>query len=473
MISGRLAQLTDQRPIQVNLSIQIPDRFMDVVMQLLTRATVGFQPDTVFTQTGSTPAPLPPPIPGPVSPAGPQPDSPAIPQPAAPQSMLEIYRQRLKPRRQRNAGTGTIGDHETSAKQFDEFLLSLETLHRFVTPVQCLADHPELLMEFARMRLLGGNSVVTVGRRLTHLAMICKSAGVVCEKPTKGELLRIERELSDSKVAAGVIAADAGAVAADQQQQPAQDNRRIPSFAEIDALARHVNVTRYPYGDHAPYFWRGWIRYLALFGPRGRDVVSVLPTKTGLRKVDVIRESLCPIADVNNALGRELHSPHGWLWYRVGKDHHSECQRVLFPMPKWLRDWLTFWTERSWHAERVFPAAQHGATSLSQGPLSEAWNAMLTAANVDRRLIPSEGKGEKIALRKYAANWWYINALQRANDKKLADDVSFYVLHHAETTTAAKHYLSVQATVLPLMIDLLSEWPKPAADAPRVSLLPE
>ena len=382
-------------------------------------------------------------------------------------SLLDLYQTTMRARRMRSAGAAAIAEHESSMRAFDAFCsVRNRTLSdagknlRFSTPKAFLSD-PDILCTFSAHLLTECSlSATTVSKRLTHVCMIAKSIGITLEKPTPNEVKRLQRELpSDLKSQISNLKSEA--------------DRRIPSFEEIDRLARHVSGLTYPYGAHAPYFWRGWIRFLAFIGPRSRDVVSVLPRKPGLRKQDVIFDTLCPIADVNNALGYPLHSPHGWMWYTIGKDQHSDCRRILFPMPKWMRDWVRFFIEFSPHAERIFPSQQANSKALSQKQMTREWNALTAAANVDPRLVPSEGTGGRIALRKFSANWWALATLRHKGDSALADKISHYVLHHAEVTTATKHYLSVQAAVLPVMLELIDQWPVPAADAPHVSLLPE
>ena len=400
-----------------------------------------------------------------------------------PESLLGVYQQRMKAKRQRTATAETIGDHETSLKQFDAFCSDRSSVcgsgenaperqHRFYTPVLSLSETDILCAYSAHLLEKCSLSPVTVGRRLTHVVMVAKVLGISIDKPSPEEVKRLHREIGERQGVSPPSHPPESPLGGLTPNRSPEEKRRIPSFAEIDALARHVGPLTYPYGIHAPYFWRGWIRYLALFGPRGRDVVSTVTRKPGLRKSDVHFGTLCPISDVNHALGYELHNAHGWLTYTIGKDHHSDCRRVCFPMPDWLRDWLRFFVEFS-PSDRVFPATQSHSYALAQDAMSREWNALTAAAKVDARLVPSEGTGGRIAIRKYAANWWTLATLREKNDSALADKIGHYVLHHAEVTTSNKHYLSVQAAVLPTMLELLPTWPVPAADAPHVSLLPE
>lgn len=369
----------------------------------------------------------------------------------AAESLLEIYLAQVRENRMRRAGKKAIAEHLSSCRLFDQWV---SIHHRPRGPMVDLLGLPDLLQSYARWLLLERKIAVdTAEKRLKHVAMIARLAfKLVVDKPTATELKRIHDSVSRGVSAPG-------------------SKRRIPSEAEVDAIARAVGVAKWPYGAHAPYFWRGAVRMAALFGFRTFDVISCIPEKTGLRKQDIVWDSVCPIADVNNALGYELHSPHGWLHYAIEKDTHSACRTILLPMPKWLRDWVRFFFELSNHPERVFPSMR--ALSLDQKAFGREWRTILAAANVDSSIVISEGKGGKIALRKYAANWWDLATFRARNDERLAEKMSHYVLHHSEVTVAAKHYLAVQAKLLPIMLELLPHFPLPAAGAPPVSMLPE
>jgi hypothetical protein len=404
-------------------------------------------------------------------PTGPQA---ASPEPAT-ESLLDLYRRVLKSKRSRKAGKNTIGDHESSMRAWD--LFAAQQCYRCIEPV-ALLEHPDILRAFSEFLIRQEElAPCTVNRRLTHLMMVAKEQKLSIEKPAPEEVKRLfidhkkATSGSDSpSTRKGRVKAKSAIVRSDSEPL---ESRRIPSFEEIDTLARSVACLTQPYGEHSPYFWRGWIRFLAFIGCRSRDVVSTLPSKTGLTRSDVVFDTLCPVPDVNNALGRELHSPHGWMHYVIGKDHHSDNRRILFPMPKWMRDWARFFIEFSSHPQRVFPSSAKHRKSLAQKTITMAWNQLLKATQLDPRLIPSEGSGDKIAIRKFAANWWHITTMQQKQDYALAEKMSHYVLHHAEVTTSNKHYLSVQAACLPVMLELMPLWPIPAADAPPVSMLPE
>lgn len=469
MLAPRILQGSSPgEAMTINLNIQLSEGLAQMIQELLTRATTlgDASQFSAFTQTRPSLRPEhanpdPPPPQQATTAAGPQPET-----------LLALYDSLLLTKRQQSASAGTIGDHRTSMRAFDKFVLvdlpeAVKTLHRFSTPVQCLRIPSVLSMWAQHLVAAERRAPFTVSRRLTHVSMLCKAAKIEIEKPSPESVRRMQPSGPVPARRNGRTAAES-----DSPQEP-QADRRLPSFEEIDALARHVSQVRYPYGDHAPYFWRFWVRFLAFIGPRSRDVVSPIARKPGLRRQDIILETLCPLPDVNSALGRELHSPHGWLHYSIGKDHHSDCRRILFPMPKWMRDGLQFWIQFSSGQERIFPASQHGSKALSPSLMSNAWQKLITAAGVDARLIPSEGTGGKIALRKYAANWWHLKTMQQKGDLALADKMAHYVLHHAEVTTSNRHYLAVQAAVLPTMLELMPLWPVPAAGAAPVSLLPE
>jgi hypothetical protein len=403
----------------------------------------------------------------------------------SPESLLAIFRDKCKEKRLRRGSASTVADHETGCRHFDQFYAetggffdpeqpaepSPKTLHRFYTPVQCLGL-PERIRHFVDWLIVARqNESHTINRRLIALKMVAQSLKVDYDRPTKDEIDRRIGQLRPNGKTSLNRKRERLATKDDGTKMP---DRKIPSFAEIDAMARHVTVAKYPYGSHAPYFWRGWIRLLALIGPRSRDIVSVNGKKPGLKKTDIVWDSACPIEDVNSALGKVLHSPHGWLWYDIAKHHKgtNHTRKILIPMPLWLRQWLKFFCEFSHHPVRVFPSVQKHSKALVQSKKSFAWDSIIEAAGVDPRIVESEGKAQSIAIRKYAANWWRLN-VQSNYDAELAKDVSHYVLHHAEVTVSDKHYLSVQASVLPVILAMLPLWPIPAADAAPVSMLPE
>jgi hypothetical protein len=437
----------------ISIHLHIPDRIAEAIVQLV--ATLSQQrslfefPETSVTSTAAgAPSTLQAATRDAAS--GPA-EQPAADTPTdAPESLLAIYQTKLQPKRSRSAGKKAIAEHLSSCRSFDQFLLA-KIHHRLSTPMVNLLKTSDLLHSYANWAMVEMSlERITTSKRIGHIVMVAREAfALKIDRPTPKELKTIE----------------------DSKQRKQTDGRRIPSFEEVDCLASAVNVARWPYRSHAPYFWRGLIRFAALIGFRTQDIVSFDPDKTGLCKSDVIWESACPIADVNNALGYVLHSPHGWLHYAIGKDTHSDCKRILIPMPKWLRDWVRFFCELSTHSQRIFPSMKQG--SLDSKTYGRTWKRIVKAAEVDLRIMLSEGTGDVIAIRKYAANWWTLAALRSKTHAAIADKLSHYILHHAEVTTATKHYLSTQAAVLPAMLELLASWPIPAADAAPVSMLPE
>ena len=164
-------------------------------------------------------------------------------------SLLTLYRERMRPARERSAGPAAIAEHETSMRLFDRFVANH---HRSGRPMMIIR-HQDCLTEWAswlvRDRL---QSAVTARKRITHVAMLAKLLGVSVVRPTATELARMVTSLG----------------------RPQQSVRRIVSQQEIGALAGACEVARYPYGSRAPAWWRGWIAYAAAFGPRTQDVVS-------------------------------------------------------------------------------------------------------------------------------------------------------------------------------------------------------
>lgn len=489
MISPRFADIqaahsdtgsVDAQPLHIHL--HVPPQLTAVLMQLVTaltsqRSLFSEEPLPISTQTGAVNCGTQPQLQSASKPAATQPapvPSDGRPAPSdgntsvdAAESLLELYRARLKSRRQRAAGEAAIAEHESGMRAFDRFHAAWwaewgtdpKNL-RFDTPVVFLSA-PDVLSMFSKYLItVEGKSASTVCKRLTNLMIVAKSLKLDIEKPTPGEVKRIHSEHHQQ-------------LAQTSQPTAARSVRRIPAWSEIDAMARWAAQAQYPYGEHAPYFMRGWIRFLAFIGPRSRDVVSVIKRKPGLLKSHVVLDSLCPVEDVNNALGRPLLSPHGWLHYPIGKDQHSENRMILFPMPLWMRNWLRFFIELS-PCDRVFPSVMEQKIGwLSQKQMTREWNAIAASAGVDPRIVPSEGTGDRIALRKFAANWWSLQTSNMPEHQALADKMENYVLHHVPKSTSKKHYVADQAKLLPVMLKLMDKFPLPAADAAPVSMLPE
>lgn len=361
-------------------------------------------------------------------------------------SLASYYLQNMHAQKLKGANEKTCKDHLSSAEMFDEFAAA-----EFPEPLaHVLETEPELFESFARWLLeTRQNSTATVSKRLMHVQMI---TGAMVKADT---IRKVRSNEVPPKHLTNLSRQILGESSAGQ--------RRIPSLDEIKAIAGAVDSSLdYPYKENAERFWSGWIQFCAMYGPRCRDVVSVDPDraeKRGLLKSDVYFETLCPVADVNAALDRELHSPHGWLHYAIGKDHKSDNKRILLPMSEVVSDWIRHFMGLSPDGDnRVFPGAKLDSF-LTQRPLSERWNSLLKAAAVDQSIRLSEGKGEVLAIRKSAANWWKLQTEKTHNDTRLAENVADYLLHHSTTTVSQKHYLSVQASVLPVMIELLPTFP--------------
>jgi hypothetical protein len=417
------------------------------------------------------------------------------------ESLLEIYRRVVKPKRQRSAGEAAIAEHESGMRAFDRFFEHWQAGERSQTGPNGMSEinlrfrqpkafltAPDVLSMFSKYLItVEGRAAQTVIKRITNIKIVAKALKIDVETPTPGEVKRLYSEHQKAIESASVgdraqLVGDRAQLAGDRPQLgvgarsqtgPTRSNRRIPAWSEIDAMARWSTQAQYPYGEHAPYFWRGWIRFLSFIGPRSRDVVSVITRKDGLLKQHVIFDSVCPVEDVNNAIGSPLHSQHGWLHYPIGKDQHSENRHILFPMPLWMKNWLRFFIELS-PCDRVFPSVMTKKIGwLSQKQLTAEWDKIAAAAGVDPRLVPSEGNGNRIALRKFAANWWSLQTSNVPEHQALSDKMENYVLHHVPKSTSKKHYVSDQAKLLPVMLALMAKFPLPAADAAPVSMLPE
>lgn len=367
----------------------------------------------------------------------------------APQSTVlleEFYLDHMQSQKLKGANKRTCKSHLSSAKVFGEFITAM-----YSGPAShVLETETDLYEQFARWLFsTRQNSVNTVGKRLMHTHMICQ------------EMVR--REVISAVKSHSVPPNYLAKLRRDILGETPEGQRRIPRLDEMAAIANAVDDTLdYPYKSDAPLFWQGWIQFCAMYGPRCRDVVSVDPDrseKRGLRKSDIHFDSVCPIADVNAALGEELHSPHGWLHYQIGKDHKSDNKRILLPMSEGIATWIKRFIDLSPDDDdRVFPGIKLDSF-LSQKPVSERWNSLLSKASVDPSIRLSEGKGNVLAVRKAAANWWKLQTEQRRGDTRLAENVADYLLHHSTTTVSQKHYLSVQASVLPVMLELLPTFP--------------
>jgi len=185
----------------------------------------------------------------------------------------------------------------------------------------------------------------------------------------------------------------------------------------------------------------------ALYGPRTQDIYAYRDSaKTGLIWSDVFFDAECPDPDVAQELP-DLQSEFGWIYYPVGKDKRSNCPFVLFPMPQWMSELVRAMRgvrDRSGQ-DRVFPVSRNSRD------FGKAWAAIRSAAGVSETIFLSQGTGGASAFRKTAAKWW-----KRVTG---SDEVAQYVLHHAEVTTAARHYLDTMETVVPLLLRFMGDFP--------------
>jgi hypothetical protein len=392
-----------------------------------------------------------------------------------PKTMLELMESGpLVLRRKRaKAGADQRGKHCTSCRAFDRFWSEYQSLHRFTEPVQTCeilrddeqSENPVIRRAFAMywigQKTKAGNQVSsqTILSYWQHVCMVVRAYGVTLPQFTRDELDLLRRDSNP----------------ASETQAPSIVDRICPTREEIDAMCLHATAAATVYGQHAGYLFRLLIRFFACFGLRKNDFISTKPGKKGLLKQDIVWSPECPDPNVNAALGYTLMNPGGWLWIRVHKSEKKHVAMLLLPIPLWARGPLQFFCELSQHPEMVFPSLEASGQCLAQGTFSLDWNSVLTAAGVDPTIRLSEGRGGVIALRKYSYNWWRLAVQKMLNDAKLAEDCADYIMHHASITktTAQRHYAVVRATVLPTICKLLPEFPKPAADALPVSMLPE
>ena len=391
----------------------------------------------------------------------------------SPSTMLELLHQAPASlqRKRRMAGKDQQGKHETSCRAFDRFLAESISCDRFSKPV-ALTDwirqdsslvEPVIRQQFAEFWLVqrarNGElmSTQTIATYWQHVCMVMRAYGVSMQQFTREELDLMRRD----KVT--------------ESAQVVMIKRRVPTAEELDSICRSAHAAKTVYGEHAPYLMRFLVRFFSCFGLRTNDVISTDPEKTGLRKQDLIWSEDCPDPNINAALGYVLKNPGGWIWIRIHKSEKKHVAVMLLPIPLWARGPLQFFCEFSHHPVRVFPSMEEDSKSLSSATLANDWNAVLKAAEVDSTIRLSEGKGGVIAVRKYSYNWWRQAVAKLKNDVGLAKDVAAYVMHHSEITktTADRNYAVVSATVLPVIVELLPLFPKPAADAAHVSLLPE
>ncbi len=390
-------------------------------------------------------------------------------------SLLSLMRSGPAKLRQKRAKASQSqrGKHETSCRAFDSFW------QQYVTPVlqtgvtftldaiRADSEHenPNIRRDFA-LYWLGQKtkagkplSAQTVATYWQHVCMVCRAYSIHLQQFTRDELDLLRRDNQKSDATPQIVVIE----------------RRCPTATELDAICQHATAARSVYGSHAPYLIRFLTRLLSCYGLRTNDVFSTKPGKLGLRKQDILWAPECPDPNVNAALGYTLLNPCGWMWIRIHKSEKKHVAMMLLPIPPWARGPLQFFCELSPHAEMVFPSFDPDSRCTAAATFAKDWNAVIAAAKVNPSIRLSEGRGGVIAIRKYSYNWWRLTVQKKHADVALAKDVAAYIMHHAEITksTADRHYAVVRATVLPVIVGLLAEFPKPAADALPVSLLPE
>lgn len=325
-----------------------------------------------------------------------------------------------------------ISTHRTAISQFREFLESKND--RCSEPIAILNGSRTVLREFAVWLIQDRQlSSTTAGHRMTHLKMVCRA---MCESgwiqrmpmaPHSDELNAIPRAV----------------------HRPQRRVARSVSFDDVTRLMNAASVATYPQlGSVRPAeFWRKMIAWHALYGPRTQDIYAYLERKkTGLIWSDVFMSPECPDAEVLQELP-DLRSEHGWIYYPVGKDRKSSCPFVLFPMPRWMAEFVSSMRgiPDPCGQNRVFPVCRNGKK------FSATWSAIRSAAGVSESVFLSQGTGGATAFRKTAAKWW-----KRVTG---SDELAQYVLHHAEVTTSSRHYLDTMETCLPLILKHLGEFP--------------
>lgn len=346
-------------------------------------------------------------------------------------NLMDAYRELVLPGKSVTSKK-QISTHKTAIAQFTEFASQHDD--RCTEPIVILNGSKSVLREFAvwliRRRHL---SCCTAMHRVTHVRMVCRAmaeSSWIKQMPTSprhDELQGIQRSTS----------------------RPTRKVSKSVSFDDATRLISACSVATYPQlGDTCPCeFWRCMIVWHALYGPRTQDLYAYLEsTKTGLIWSDVFFDSECPDPDIAQALP-DLRSPFGWIYYPVSKDKKSDCPFVLFPMTAGMAEFVRSMRGISDPAgqNRVFPVARNSRK------FGQTWAAIRAAAGVSDTIFLSQGTGGASAFRKTAAKWW-----KRVTG---SDEVSQYVLHHAEVTTAARHYLDTMETVVPLLLKHLGEFP--------------
>lgn len=350
----------------------------------------------------------------------------------APQrSLMTAYNELVLPQKTATSRK-QISTHKTAIGHFEQFLNQNDD--RCLEPIVILDGSKSVLRDFAiwliKARSLSSCTAMT---HVTHLKMVCREMREhnwlkrMPASPRGNELQSIERSSS----------------------RPKRQVSKSVSFDDAARLIAACDVATYPrLGDVSPSrFWRCMIVWHALYGPRTQDIYAYRDSaKTGLIWSDVFFGAECPDPDVAQELP-DLQSEFGWIYYPVGKDKRSNCPFVLFPMPQWMSELVRAMRgvrDRSGQ-DRVFPVSRNSRD------FGKAWAAIRSAAGVSETIFLSQGTGGASAFRKTAAKWW-----KRVTG---SDEVAQYVLHHAEVTTAARHYLDTMETVVPLLLRFMDDFP--------------
>jgi len=406
----------DSQRSQINFTLQIPESFQNLVDQLASRLTS--------------------PVPDRVEPPQRQPQiRPQLAEPppsdettAEPWTLCEIWDDLVAPRA--TAKKTSKSNHRAGPKHFDAWLAANppETQPSVNKTDGQIWKHPldgdsALLKAFAEHQITKENrSETTVNRKLVHILRTCRSAiksGKMADEPERPTIKEMKRMRSATSTT---------------RRRPAP---KSVSLQDVSNLIQAAEVADWPnLGDvSAAEFWRGLIRWHAFWGPRTQDIVAYQDRKkTGLLWSDVFLSPECPDETVRQNTG--IVSPHGWIYYTVQKDVQSDSPFILLPLPKWQRQFILSF--QGLDSDRVFPIVRN------RDKWRNNWNTIRAAAGVADTVYLSQGTGGASAMRKTAAQMWK----KKTKDKEVAQ----YLLHHAEVTTADKHYLDTMSDVVPQLV---------------------
>lgn len=427
MIAPSYERQTDipAAPVTVNLQIQLPQELKDTLMILLTQATLSGPPPVVESTTTTDFVEPESAVQQPPDPPTPEPSEPS----SSPWTLCDIWDEFVEPRA--TAKQTSRSNHRAGPKHFDAWLASIRPNGQ---PSVSLTDgqswkHPldgdsDLLRKFAEHEIASKNrSETTVHRKLVHILRTCRAAikagkmTTLPERPTPKAMKRMRSADSTTR------------------RRPAPKSVSLPDVAR---LIEATSVATWPtLGDVPPSaFWEGVIRWHAFWGPRTQDIFAYQDrNKTGLLWSDVFLTPECPDETVRQNTG--VTSPHGWIYYTVQKDVQSDSPFILLPLPKWQAEFIRRF--EGLDPDRVFPLARN------RDKWRNNWNAIRSAAGVADTVYLSQGTGGKSAMRKTASQWWK----KTTRDKEVAQ----YLLHHAEVTTADKHYLDTMSDVVPQLLE--------------------